>query len=345
MIASICHEMELRKTELQNHTIETIYLGGGTPSLLDNDQLTKLFSTISQLFKIDEKAEITLEANPDDINTINLSFWKSVGINRLSIGIQSFHEEDLHYLNRAHTAQTAYNCIQLAREYGFPDLTIDLIYGIPTLNNERWIQNLETFSQLKLPHLSAYALTVEPRTPLFSMIEKGQVKPVDEQQSGEQFELLIKFAEENGYLHYEISNFCQPGHYARHNLSYWKGIEYYGFGPSAHSFIGSTRRWNVSSVSEYITALQQNTLPFESEQLSHADKYNEYVMTGLRTMWGCNLKEINEQFGEEYTAYFITNSQKWSNQGLIEQNGENYKLTNSGKLLADGIAADLFWVI
>lgn len=344
MIASICHEMELRSAEIQDQAIETIYLGGGTPSLLGNDQITRLFSTITRLFGIHEKAEITLEANPDDITASNLSFWKSVGINRLSIGIQSFHDNDLHYLNRAHTAQTALDCIKLSREYGFPDLTIDLIYGIPTLSNVQWLQNLNTFAELRLPHLSAYALTVEPRTPLFNLIEEGQLTPVDEKQSGEQFEMLMQFAQEHGYLHYEISNFCLPGHFARHNLSYWKGIEYYGFGPSAHSFNGNIRQWNVSSVSEYITTLTKNELPNEKEELSTHDRYNEYVMTGLRTMWGCDSRDIEKQFGEEYSNYFITNAQKWLTQSLMEQEDKIYKLTNRGKLLADGIAADLFWV-
>ncbi len=325
-------------------SIETLYLGGGTPSLLEKQLLEKLFSTAYHNYNISKDAEITIEANPDDITVDNLLFWKQLGINRLSIGIQSFRDDDLEYLNRVHSAEKALNCIQLAREHGFPDLTIDLIYGIPTLSNEQWIKNLEVFAGLSIPHLSAYALTVEPRTPLFNLIEKGEVKPVDEKQASEQFEILMQFMHDHNYLHYEISNFCLPGHFARHNLSYWKATTYLGFGPSAHSFSGSIRQWNVSSVNEYLNAIKNDVIPAEHEELSITNRYNEYVMTGLRTMWGCDSGVISNQFGTKYESYFIEQSVKWINQALLERSDNQFTLTNQGKLLADGIASDLFYI-
>lgn len=343
MITAICREAQIRSKE-NNAAIETIYLGGGTPSLIDDHLLIRLLGTIKHHYQVIPEAEITLEANPDDITPANLEHWKAAGINRLSIGIQSFHEADLKYLNRVHPADQAYNCIALAREFGFPDLTIDLIYGIPTLDHNHWKQNLEIFADLNLPHLSAYALTVEPRTPLHLMIEKGQTKPVEEKQSSEQFEILLDFMEQRGYLHYEISNFCLPGKYAKHNLSYWKGIAYYGFGPSAHSFNINRRQWNVSSVSEYLKQINEGILPFESEDLSLEESYNEYVMTGLRTMWGCQIRDIEEKFGSDFKDYFIVQSIKWLDRLLMKEDNGNYLLTKEGKLLADGIASDLFYV-
>jgi len=343
MITAICREAEIRSKE-NNAAIETIYLGGGTPSLIDDHLLIRLLDTIKHNYQVLPEAEITLEANPDDINPANLEHWKAAGINRLSIGIQSFRHEDLKYLNRVHSAEQAYKCITLAREYGFPDLTIDLIYGIPTLNHTDWKQNLEIFADLNLPHLSAYALTVEPRTPLHLMIEKGQAKPVEEKHSSEQFEILIDFLEQRGYLHYEISNFSLPGKFAKHNLSYWKGIAYYGFGPSAHSFNINRRQWNVSSVSEYLKHINEGILPYESEDLTLEERYNEYVMTGLRTMWGCQITEIEEKFGFTFRDYFTAQSRKWLDRLLMKENNGNYLLTKEGKLLADGIASDLFYV-
>lgn len=343
MIQAITGELELRARN-QKQRIETVYLGGGTPSLLELPLLEKLFKALNQFFEVDTEAEITLEANPDDITPENLNYWKHLGINRLSIGIQSFHDTDLKFLNRIHSVAKALECIELAQQYDFPNLTIDLIYGIPTLSNEQWLQNLDLFAKLHIPHLSAYALTVEPHTPLSLMIEKGKLQPVEEKQSSEQYEILMQFMERHGYLHYEISNFCLPDHFARHNVSYWKGIEYLGFGPSAHSFNGSIRQWNVSSVTEYMDAINQGNLPSESEILTIDNRYNEYVMTGLRTMWGCALSEIKDTFGASYESYFISQAQKWIAQSLMQQTGDHYTLTPKGKLFADGIASDIFMV-
>lgn len=342
MIRAICTEIGLRVSSESKVPIDTVYLGGGTPSLLSVELVDELFKAIHEHFEVNPKGEVTIEANPDDITPANLEAWKRLGVNRLSIGIQSFREEDLKYLNRAHTAQKALECILMAREFGFPDLTIDLIYGIPTLTDDQWISNLQQFTELKLPHLSAYALTVEPRTPLYHQIETGKVKPVDEKQSSAQFLLLMDYMQKNGYLHYEISNFCLPGHYAKHNISYWNGTEYYGFGPSAHSFNGMTRQWNVSSISEYLESIRQGNVPGEKEVLTRENRYNEYVMTGLRTMWGCKADEIRVQFGSNFENYFIAGAEKWISQGLMENNNGNYTLTTNGKLLADGIASDLF---
>lgn len=345
MIAAIKREIELRSSENGSNIIQTVYLGGGTPSMLDKTLLSDLFDCLRDQYEIAANSEITLEANPDDINKENLIFWKMLGINRLSIGIQSFSNDDLQYLNRSHDASKALDCIAIAKENGFPDLTIDLIYGIPTLSNEQWLKNLQQFLDLDIPHLSAYSLTVEPKTPLYHKISKGEIQPVDEKQSTDQFLLLMDFMEKNGFQHYEISNFCKPNKHAKHNLSYWKGIEYLGFGPSAHSFNGITRKWNVSSVTEYIKGISNNILPNEVEELTDDDKYNEYIMTGLRTIWGCKLSEIRSNFGEEYADYFIENSLVWINNGMLTVTGDdNYILTRNGKLQADGIASDLFKV-
>lgn len=358
MIQAICREMKLRlpvissdsldkgivELEITRYPVDTVYLGGGTPSLIDSSQLKQIFDNLHLNYNVSATAEITLEANPDDITTENLIIWKELGINRLSIGIQSFRQEDLNYLNRVHTVETAIDSIQLARKFGFADMTIDLIYGIPTLSNDQWINNLELFAELSIPHLSAYSLTVEPRTPLFKLIDSGKIQPVDEIQSSEQFDILMKFMENHGYLHYEISNFCLPGHYAKHNLSYWKGIDYLGFGPSAHSFNGTSRQWNVSSIHGYLEAIKLDTIPAECEKLTLSNLYNENVMTGLRTMWGCNTIEIKQQFGVEYEHYFQKQATKWLDQSMLNQNGSIYTLTTKGKFLADGIASDLFYI-
>lgn len=344
MIKAIGKEISIRINSAEKIPADTIYLGGGTPSLLQVELLDELFTEIYTHFDINSEGEITIEANPDDITPSNLESWKRLGINRLSIGIQSFRDVDLKYLNRAHSAQKALECIVMAREYGFRDLTIDLIYGIPTLEDKHWIENLDIFAGLKLPHLSAYALTVEPRTPLFQQIETGKVKPVDEKQSSDQFRILMDFMQQHGYLHYEISNFCLSGHYARHNISYWNGTEYYGFGPSAHSFDGNTRQWNVSSISQYLESINQGVVPGEKEVLTTSNRYNEYIMTGLRTMWGCNLIEIQDKFGSDFASYFIIQADKWIRQGLLQERDNIYILTDKGKLLADGIASDMFHI-
>ena len=344
VVEAICSEAELQKRYLQDKPIETIYFGGGTPSLIGNDLLAKIIDALRAYYPIAPNAEITLEANPDDITRQVLDQWKQLGINRLSIGIQSFREDDLHYLNRVHNALTAYECIDLAKAAGFHDLTIDLIYGIPVLTDEAWLENIDTALKFEIPHLSAYALTVEPKTALDLLIRKGKYAPVDEAQAARQFELLVQRLTARGYLHYEISNFCKPGHFARHNTAYWKGEPYLGLGPSAHSFNGKSRQWNVSGISAYVQAIEAQNIPLELETLSLNQQYNEYVMTGLRTMWGCNANEIKGKFGNIYMNLFLLSIQKFILKGLVINDNNTYILTNKGKLMADGIAADLFVV-
>ena len=344
MVQAICHEAELRHQYTGGQSIETLYFGGGTPSMLEPHLLTQLMDSLKKHFAFSAEAEITLEANPDDITPENLRLWKTIGINRLSIGIQSFRDEDLMYLNRVHDAAKAIKCLQQAQEAGFLNLTLDLIFGIPTLDDAGWISNIKKATDLGIPHISAYSLTVEPRTALDVMIRKGTAKPVDEQQSARQFELLMKFMDEKGYLHYEISNYCLPGRFARHNTAYWKGETYLGLGPSAHSYNGQSRQWNVSSIKEYLEAINRSSIPSESEELSIEQTYNEYVMTGLRTMWGCNKQEIRLKFGARFSEYFSVNAAPWIKNANMEQSGDIFTLTQKGKLLADGIASDLFYL-
>ena len=342
VVEAICREAELQKHYLEDRTINTIYFGGGTPSLIGNDFLAKIFDTLKANYTISPDAEITLEANPDDISIETLEQWKKLDINRLSIGIQSFRDDDLHYLNRVHNAQRAINCIELAQSAGFHDLTIDLLYGIPVLTDEAWLVNIETALKYGITHISAYALTVEPHTALEALIRKGKYAPVDEVQSARQFEMLMQLMAERGFLHYEISSFCKPGHFSRHNTAYWQGEPYLGLGPSAHSFNGISRQWNVSGIKEYLDAIEEKNLPFELEILTPDQQYNEYVMTGLRTMWGCNAIEIGQKFGDSYRNLFVAGIQKYILNSLATKHDDTYLLTNSGKLMADGIASDLF---
>lgn len=345
MIEAICRETELRKIYIEGKTVETIYFGGGTPSMLEPDMLAQLLGTIRNHHYISSDAEITLEANPDDISPESLIGWKTAGINRLSIGIQSFRDVDLNYLNRVHNAEKAIRCLKLSQDAGFHNLTVDLIFGIPTLDDEAWLKNIHTAVELKIPHISAYALTVEPKTALEIMIRKGKAAPVDEQQSARQFELMMTAMEESGYLHYEISNYCLPGKFARHNTAYWQDETYLGLGPSAHSYNGKSRQWNVSGIREYLDAIKISTIPAESETLSVEQKYDELVMTGLRTMWGCNEGEIRQRFGNKYADYFSQQAMVWISRGCLVKSGDIYTLTRKGKLLADGIASDLFYLV
>ena len=342
MIKAICREIELQQSYPEGKTIETIYFGGGTPSLLAQGMLAEIMGSLRKQFTVSAEAEITLEANPDDITVEKLQEWKSAGINRLSVGIQSFRDEDLQYLNRVHSAFKARECIQLARESGFDNLTIDLIFGIPTLTDKAWLSNIKTATNLEIPHISAYALTVEPKTALEVMIRKGKAAPVDEQQLAHHFEILIKEMKAKGYLHYEISNYCLPGQFARHNTAYWNGETYLGLGPSAHSYNGKTRQWNVSVIKEYLESIGNNIIPSELEILSREQQYNEFVMTGMRTMWGCNSNEIEQKFGKPFSDNFTNNIAPWIEKKCISKSGEQYTLTPKGILLADGITSDLF---
>jgi oxygen-independent coproporphyrinogen-3 oxidase len=339
----------LKEIELTPHFegdpgIETVYFGGGTPSLLDRGELGEIIESIQKKFNIAQNAEVTLEANPDDIHHYILKDWLGLGVNRLSLGVQSFYDVDLEWMNRAHNSDQAKKSIQLIKDAGFSNFSADLIYGMPTLSDDHWRRNVDAMIEFDVPHLSCYALTVEPRTALSKMILTKQVRDVDPEQQAEQFLMLIKWLREAGYEHYEISNFAMPGMRSRHNSSYWRGKWYYGFGPSAHSFSGAERKWNVTNNALYQQSLLQNIIPTETEEISATQQLNEYVMVSLRTSAGIDLGHVEEKFGrEEKTRIQQTGIKYIGAAKLVEEEGF-LKLTDEGKLFADGIAADLFKV-
>lgn len=340
MVSAILRELALQKDYLEGEPLETIYFGGGTPSLLSQRDLDLIFGEIFKHYPITtQPLEVTLEANPDDLNRLKINELKQSPVNRLSIGVQSFSEEDLRFMNRAHNASEALASIQDAQTAGFENLTVDLIYGSPTTSHEQWEKNLETVFALRIPHLSSYCLTVEPKTALAHQVKKGTARPVEDEHAARQFEFLVEQTTRAGYEHYEISNFAKPGWRSRHNSSYWQGKKYLGIGPSAHSFNGYSRQWNVANNAVYIRTLQAGELPFELEVLTPTQRYNEYVMTGLRTSWGCNLLEIGKLGFEEH---FAEGAKQFLADGTMERIGDVYRLTASGKFLADGIAAELF---
>jgi oxygen-independent coproporphyrinogen-3 oxidase len=334
-------EIDLQKNYLQE-PVSTIYFGGGTPSLMPADDLAIVLKKLSSTFVIESKIELTLEANPDDITKEKLKEWKQLGINRLSIGIQSFFEDDLRWMNRVHNAQQALNCIHLAQDEGFNNLTIDLIYGTPTLSDERWQQNVQQAIYLDIPHLSCYALTVEPKTALEKLIATKKLQEIDTDKQFSHFELLMKWMEEAGYEHYEISNFAKPGFESKHNSSYWQGKQYLGLGPSAHSFNGTSRQWNVANNAVYSNRLKAGEVPFEVEHLTQQQQLNEYLMTSLRTKTGISLVEVEKRFDLSAAQKLSASAKKhFINETLTEEN-KYLRLTKKGKFLADGIAADLF---
>jgi oxygen-independent coproporphyrinogen-3 oxidase len=336
-------ELQAKAGYLQGHTIETIYFGGGTPSILQIDELQQIMQQLHQHFSIDQFAEITLEANPDDVNDEKLKGWKQLGINRLSIGIQSLFEEDLRWMNRAHTADEAKQVISKARAAGFDSFTVDLIYGTPGLTDEKWLYNLNWVLQQNINHFSCYALTVEEKTPLDKQIRQHQKQDVDPEQQSRQFLILMDHLQQAGFEHYEISNFAKPGYRSKHNSSYWKGVHYVGLGPSAHSFNGSSRQWNIANNQLYIQSLKQGTISFEKEELTATQQLNEYIMTGLRLMEGCDLNYISQKFGSDKSAQLQTEAASFSSKGLLIKTNDHLILTKEGKLFADSIASDLFF--
>jgi oxygen-independent coproporphyrinogen III oxidase len=321
--------------------IETIYVGGGTPSLLSKEEIQSILAKIYTVFPIDKTAEITLEANPDDITIEKIREWKEAGVNRLSIGVQSFFEEDLRWMNRAHNASQAIDSLQLATRE-FSNITMDLIYGTPQLTNEKWKHNVDTAILLGISHLSCYALTVEPKTPLDKMIRQHKSHDIDPARQSEQFLLLMDWMKQAGYEHYEISNFAKPGYRSRHNSSYWQGKTYYGFGPSAHSFNGQSRWWNISNNTSYIKSIQEGIIPFEKEELTDIQRVNEYIMISLRTMEGLDLSSSQLGNNPNVAGELLRKSEQYIERGLMKRQGDFLILTNEGKLLADGIASDLF---
>ena len=333
---------------LQSHhtpPINTIYFGGGTPSLLSIKEISELLQLIKETYPVAENAEITLEANPDTLSLEYLEGLRQLEVNRLSIGIQSFFDNDLKYLSRRHDSQHARQCIDWAKQAGFSNISIDLIYGLPTSNAEQWNRNLDLFFALDLPHLSAYALTLEPNAILTKQIELGKVPPVNEEDALRDYEILCQRAAENGYLHYEISNFCRRGMHSKHNASYWFGTPYIGFGPSAHSFDGTSRQWNVSSVERYCFRVPEPVEgpASEKESLSPEQQYDEYVMLRLRTHWGIDLKWLKREMGERFSTYCEQHAQPLIAQGRLSQTREFLYLTDQQMLFADGVAEELFW--
>ena len=337
-------ELEMREAYLKNKSIDTIYFGGGTPSILNKSEINHILQTILNNYKVKETAEITLECNPDDLDEQTLIHLKESGINRLSIGVQSFNERDLKLMNRSHSAKQSENCLKLAKQIGFENITIDLIYGLPNQSLSDWENNLQKMYAYNTSHFSAYTLTIEDKTALKHLVEKKKVILPKEQIVLAQFKVLMRSAKTNGYVHYEISNFAKEGCFSKHNSSYWKSKNYLGIGPSAHSYNGKIRSWNISSNKKYIQNLLEGKGYFQQERLSKKTRYNEYVFTSIRTIWGVNTKTIKTQFGIKYQSYFLKEVQKWEQQKRIKKSKEIYTLTNSGKFIIDSITADLFMI-
>ncbi|MFT6064160.1 MAG: oxygen-independent coproporphyrinogen-3 oxidase [Polaribacter sp.] len=343
LITCLIKEIEIRKEELNNSIIETIYFGGGTPSLLSTNEIKILVDAVYKNHTVVAFPEITLEANPDDLSKEKIIELSESPVNRLSIGVQSFFEQDLKLMNRAHNSKEAKESLSLAIRH-FDNISVDLIYGIPDCTNEQWRENIQTALSFGVPHISSYALTVEPKTALASFIKKGIIKNVDDEKSQEQFLILIDELEKAGFLHYETSSFGKEGFFSKNNSSYWLGKSYLGIGPSAHSFDGKQRSWNVRNNTTYIKVIQQNKLPIEREILSNTDRYNEYIMTGLRTIWGVSLDKINRDFGHKYVTYLEIQSKKHIEQELLYIENGILITTKKGKFLSDGIASDLFMI-
>jgi oxygen-independent coproporphyrinogen-3 oxidase len=368
LLAAICSEIQLRKSEISS-AIKTIYFGGGTPSLLNKEEIDLLIAEVYRNFDVEENIEISLEANPDDLTKDKLYQLSKTKINRLSIGVQSFFEEDLTLMNRAHKALEAKECLKMAIQY-FENISVDLIYGIPGLDDKRWEENLDTIVTFGIPHISCYALTVEPKTALKKLIENGKIPAVSERDSHRQYLILLDKMKKEEYVNYEFSNFGKEGYFSENNTAYWQGKSYLGLGPSAHSFDGKVRSWNVSNNIQYINQIQKGKLPIEREILSKTNQYNEYLMTGLRTMWGVSLNKVEKDFGVKYLDYLLQQAESSINDGLLEMvfvnavnpsikseeltsspkkegtspNDKILIISEKGKFLSDGIASNLFMV-
>ncbi len=337
-------ELKLQESFLDREIIDTIYFGGGTPSVLNDQELSKILSVIFSLFVVSNDVEITLEANPDDLSISYLRDLRKLGVNRLSLGIQSFFDDDLQWMNRRHDKNQAVRCIKDSKKAGFNNINIDLIYGLPTLNSLKWKENLNIAFKNKIQHLSAYHLTLEAKTVYAHKIKMGRMKEPDENKGIEHFEMLMEISHKQGFIQYEISNFCLPGFISRHNTSYWQQKRYLGIGPSANSFNGYSRQWNIRNNTQYIKLIKENTIPCNFENLGVNEKYNEYILTSLRTMWGADVSLIERKFGLEFYDFFIKEAKKLIFSGKLKREGSYFKLTTSGKLFADGIISQLFMV-
>lgn len=343
MVLALTKEISLRKNEFENEVIETIYFGGGTPSTLQIADCRFLIDEVYKNYKVSENPEITLEANPDDLSEDYLIALSKIGINRLSIGIQSFFEDDLKMMNRAHNSAEAKKCLEIATKY-FDNISLDLIYGIPGMSDEKWKQNIDTALSFGIPHISSYALTVEPKTALNKLIQTGKIAEPKDEVASAHFMILVETLEANGFVHYELSNFGKPDYFSKNNSAYWLGKKYIGIGPSAHSYDGISRSWNIANNTLYLKSIADNKLPNETEILSVADRYNEYIMTGLRTIWGVSLDRIQNEFGQDYLDYLSKQAQKFLNDDLLFIENSILRPTKKGKFLTDGIASDLFYL-
>jgi len=343
LIKAICKEIEIRAYYLDAIVLDSIYFGGGTPSLLQDEEIDQIFSVIYKHYSTIQDVEITVEANPDDIDKNKLAFFVSSGINRLSLGVQSFYDDDLKLLNRSHHASTSKKAINIIRDSDINTFSIDLIYGIPGMDQTKWKNNLSLATDLSIPHLSCYCLSVEEKTALNHFIQKGIIPGLDEDLAADQFSLTMKYLSRENYIQYEISNYCKSGNVSKHNSNYWNHQPYIGIGPSAHSFNGSERSWNVSNNYKYINSIMQNQLPATSESLTTTNFFNEYILTGLRTIQGCDTAYIQDKFGDRYTNHFITSIQSIPDEWI--NNDKNcFQLTDRGKLFADKIAETLFFI-
>lgn len=343
MLSAITKELEIRADYLTDKNIESIYFGGGTPSILEADEIQRLIAKVATLYNLHPEAEITLEANPDDLSFEKVRDLRNTDVNRFSIGIQSFYEEDLRWMNRAHNQQEADSSIKRVQDAGFENITCDLIYGYPLLSDEKWKSNIYKLLEMGIPHISSYNMTVENKTALAHFVKQGISKPMSDAQGEEQMLLLIDTLSTNGFEHYEISNFAKDGKYAKHNTNYWKGKHYLGLGPSAHSFDGTSRSWNVANNAKYTQGIFSNDPASEKEILSKNDRFNEYIMTSLRTMWGVDLDKIDKDFGYDYVQHFKREIELFiSTKELESIDNSVYRLTSKGKLMADHIASELF---
>ena len=341
MTDAICKEIVLKKNRITEQ-VGSIYFGGGTPSVLPSPYLARIFNTLTENFSIASDAEITMETNPDDLDIRKIAELRKMPVNRFSIGTQSFYDEDLQWMNRAHNANEAEASIKRSQDAGFENLSIDLIYGYPLLTNLKWQENINKAVSLQIPHISGYSLTIEPRTPLASMIKKGKEIPLNDDQSAEQFQILIEKLSLAGFEHYEISNYSLPGKYAVHNTNYWRGVPYLGIGPSAHGFDGTNRQLNIANNAQYLELLLNGKLAETVEELTHLDRLNEYIMTSLRTMWGMDLEKIKHNFGKIFHEEMLFNLKPFLERNWLLKQQEQVFLTPEGKLFADHIASELF---
>lgn len=343
-VLAICKEIELRKSYIADEIVDTIYFGGGTPSQLSVEDFNKIFETIYNTFEVSSDAEITMEANPDDLDISYLDSLQALPFNRLSMGVQSFNDDELKFLKRRHSSKRALDVVNTCKSLGYNNISIDLMYGLPNQTMDIWQRNLDKAISLDIQHISSYHLIYEQGTRLYRLFKMGDVKAVDEELSVEMFSLMIDKLGSAGFEHYEISNFARNGLYSRHNSSYWLGKKYLGLGPAAHSFDGENRAWNIPSISKYITAIGEHRLPLEIENLDRNTRYNDFILTGMRTMWGVDLIELERLFGTKLKDYCMKNVQRYIDERFVYKEANVLKLSRNGIFISDGIMSDMMWV-